>query len=252
MKKLLAAGIVAAAFGVTQAIAANVPVQPTAGQPFAGSNNYPWLLLLLIPAALGWAWITFQVFKSLPNLLSNIGALLGWGGFWVAYLGGGCSYFLNDPYTILIVSWGGFAWIVGVYVKLTWAKLWEQKRLGATSAQSVQVSAGLSQPQPDSAPNSFCRELSVVEQWLCVIKELKQDSYELYGSGSEGEQTSRSVREAGKEEQNIRSSQDNVVWLMRGRSPNHRRAQSSSPPLGHHRQDRHQHRRARCARPAST
>jgi hypothetical protein len=253
MKKLLVAGIAVTAFGVVQAIAADVHVRPPAGRPFSASNSYPSLLLLLmIPAALGCAWITFQIFKSLPDVLGKIGALLRWGCLWVACFGGGCSYFLRGPYTIQIVSWGGFAWIVGVYVQLTWAKLWEQKPLGATPARGVPGSARLSQPQLDSPPNAFCYELLVVERWLSVINELKRDSYEPHGSGSEVEQIICSVREAVIEEQNIRSSQGNVVWLMRGRSPNRRRAQSSSPPLGHHRQDRHQHRRARCTRPAST
>jgi hypothetical protein len=216
------------------------------------ANNYPWLLLLLlIPAALGCvAGITFQVFKSPPNVLSNIGALLGWGGFWVACLGGGCSYFLNSQYTIQIVSWGGFAWIAGVYVTLTWATLWEQRWLGATPAESVQASADLSQPQPDSAPNSFCYELSVVERWLRVVNEHKQDSDEANGSDSdsEGEKISCSVPEAGKEEQKFGFSRANVFLFMRGQSPNRRRTQSPSPPRSPHRQDRH--RRARCTRPA--
>jgi hypothetical protein len=209
------------------------------------ANNYPWLLLLLsIPAALSCvAWVTFQVFKSQPNVLSNIGALLGWGGFSVACLGGGCSYFLSGPYTIQIVSWGGFGWIAGVYVTLTWAKLWEQRGFGATPAQSVQTIAGLSQPQPDSAPNSFCYELLVVERWLRVINEHKPDSYEACGSNSEGEQISCSVREVGKEGQNFRRTQGDVLLLMRGQSSNRRRTQSS-PPRGHH-----WHRRARCTRP---
>jgi hypothetical protein len=209
------------------------------------ANNYPWLLLLLsIPAALSCvAWITFQVFKRQPNVLSNIGALLGWGGFSVACLGGGCSYFLSGPYTIQIVSWGGFGWIAGVYVTLTWAKLWEQRGFGATPAQSVQTIAGLSQPQPDSAPNSFCYELLVVERWLRVINEHKPDSYEACGSNSEGEQISCSVREVGKEGQNFRRTQGDVLLLMRGQSSNRRRTQSS-PPRGHH-----WHRRARCTRP---
>jgi len=218
------------------------------------ANNYPWLLFLfLIPTALGLiGWLTFQVFKSMPNVLSKIGALLGWGGFWVACLGGGCSYFLNGPYTIPIVSWGGFAWIAGVYVTLTWAKLWEQRWLGSSPVQSVQANAELSQPQPDSAPNSLCHELLVVECWLRVINELKQDSHESHGSDSEGEQISRSVREAGKEGPDIRFSQGNVVLLMRDQLSNRRRTQSLSPPRGHHRQDWHQHRRARCTGPASS
>jgi hypothetical protein len=216
------------------------------------ANNYPWLLFLfLIPTGLGWiGWLTFQVFKSMPNVLSKIGALLGWGGFWVGCLGGGCSYFLNGPYTIPIVSWGGFAWIAGVYVTLTWAKLWEQRWLGSSPVQSVQANAELS--QPDSAPNSLCHELLVVERWLRVINELKQDSYESQGSCSEGEKISCSVREAGKEEQDIRFSQGNVVLLMRGQLSNRRRTQSSPPSRGHHRQDWHQHRRARCTGPASS
>jgi hypothetical protein len=218
------------------------------------ANNYPWLLFLfLIPTALGWiGWITLQVFKSMPNVLSKIGALLGWGGFWVGCLGGGCSYFLNGPYTIPIVSWGGFAWIAGVYVILTWAKLWEQRRLGSSPVQSVQANADLSQPQPDSAPNSFCHELLVVERWLRVISELKQDSHESHGGDSEGEQICCSVREAGNERQDIRFSQGNVVLLMRGQPSNRGRTQSSSPLRGHHRQDWHQHRRARCTGPASS
>jgi hypothetical protein len=252
MKKLLVAGIAVTAFGAMQAIAADVQVRPTAGLPFAASNSYPWLLLLLIPAALGWAWITSQVFKRPPNVLSNIGALLGWGGLSVACLGGGCSYFLNSPYTIQIMSWGGFAWIAGVYVTLTWAKLWEQRRLGETHAQSIHTSARLSQPQPDSAPDSFCYELFVVERWLGVINELKQESSEANGSNSEIEQASCSVREFGQDGPDIRCSQGNVVLLMGGQSPNRHRAQSSSPPLGHHRQDRHQHHRLRCTRLASS
>ena len=204
MKKLLVAGIAFTGFGVMQSIAADV---------------------------------------RRPNVLSKIGSLLGLGGFWLACLGGGCSYFLNGPYTIQIVSWGGFASIVGVYVTLTWAKLWKQSRLGAIPARGTHASAGLSEPLPESA-------LLVVERWLCVIKELQQDSYEPCGSNIEGEKNSCSVREAGKERQNFRSSQGNVIFLMRGQSPNRHRAQSSSPPKGHHGQDRHQHRRARCARPA--
>jgi hypothetical protein len=253
MKKLLVAGIAVTAFGAMQAIAADVQARPTAGLPFAASNSYPSLLLLLmIPAALGWAWLTFQIFKSLPDVLGRIGALLRWGCLWVACLGGGCSYFLSGPYTIQIVSWGGFAWIVGVYVQLTWAKLWEQKPLGATPVKNIQASAELSQPQPDSAPDSFCYELFVVERWLGVINELKQESSEANGSNSEVEQTSCSVREFGQDGRDIRCSQGNVVLLMGGQSPNRNRAQSSSPPLGHHRQDRHQHHRLRCTRLASS
>jgi hypothetical protein len=252
MKALLVTGIAVTAFGAMRAIAADVQVRPPAGLPFAASDSYPWLMLLLIPAALGWAWITSQVFKSPPNVLSNIGALLGWGGLSLACLGGGCSYFLNSPYTIQIMSWGGFAWIAGVYVTLTWAKLWEQRQLGETPVQSIQASAELPQPEPDSAPNSLCRELLVVEHWLRVISELKQESYEPQPSDSEVEQISSSVREAGKEAQNISLSQGYVVWLMRGQSANRRRTESFWSPSGHHRQGWHRHRRARCTDPASS
>ena len=240
MKKLLVSGIAVTAFGAMQAIAADVQARPTAGLPFAASNSYPSLLLLLmIPAALGCAWITFQIFKSLPDVLGKIGALSRWGCLWVACLGGGCSYFLSGPYTIQIVSWGGFAWIVGVYVQLTWAKLWEQKPLGATPARGVPGSARLSQPEPDSPPNSLCRELLVVERWLCLINELEQELSEANESNNEVEQISSSIREAGKEGQNISLSQGNVVSLVRGQSATRRRAQSSSPLRGHHRQDWH-------------
>jgi hypothetical protein len=246
MKKLLVAGIAVTAFGVMQTVAADVYVRPIPGP----SNGYPWLLLLLSPAALACAWITFHVLKSLPNLLSKIGALLRWGSLWVACLGGGCSYVLNGPYTIQIACWGGFAWIVGVYVTLTWANLWEPRRLGATSAQSVRASDDLSQPQPNSAPNSLCRELLVVERWLRVIDELSQNSNASCGSNIEDEQISCSGGEVGKEGQNFRSSQGNVILLVRGQSPNRRRTQSSLQLRGHHRQDRHQHPRARCRGPA--
>ena len=244
MKKLLSAEIVIIAFGVTQAIAA-------AGIFVA--NNYPWLLrllLLLTPAALGGvAWITLQVFKSLPNVLSKVSALLGWSGFLVACLGGVCSYFLNTPYTVQIVSWGVFAWIVGVYVTLTWAKLWKRKQLGPAPDQGVQTSDVLPQPRLGLTQNSHCPELVVVERWLCVINELKQDSCESTGSNTESEQINCSIRETAKEEQNLVSSQRDVVLLMRA-SRQIDRTQSSSPPGHHHRQDHHQHRRTRCVRPA--
>jgi hypothetical protein len=249
MKKLLVAGSVVTVFGVMHAIAADVHVRPLAERPFAASNSYPSLLLLLlmIPTALGGAWITFQIFKSSPSLISKIGSLLGWGGFSVACLGG-CSYFLNSPYTIQIMSWGGFAWIAGVYVTLTWAKLWEQTRLGETPVQSIQASAELSQPQPDS----FCYELFVVERWLCLINELERELSEANESNNEVEQISTSVREVGKEGHNIRLSRGNVVSLMRGQSANRRRTETFWPPRGHHRQGWHQHRRARCTGPASS
>jgi hypothetical protein len=234
----LSAEVVITWLGVTQAIAAAC---------IFVANNYPGLLLLLlISAALGGvAWITFQVFKSLPNVLSKIGALLGWSGFLIACLVGGCSYYLNTPYTIPIVSWGGFAWIVGVYVTLTWAGLWKQKRLGAAPTQRVRASDVLSRPQPGSAQNSPCPELVAVERWLCVIDELRQDSCESYGGKAESDQIGYSIRETANEVQSLVSSQRDVVLLMRGRSPNRHRTQSRL----HHRLDRHQHRRTRCVRP---
>jgi hypothetical protein len=177
------------------------------------AKSYFWLMpLFLASAVIRWmAWITFQRFKRHPNMLGTIGALLGWGGFWTACLGGGCSLFLNGSYTIQLVSWGGFASIVGVYITLTWAKLWELKRLGAIPVQSVHVSADLSQPQPDSAPHFFDRELLVVERWMRVINEIKEDPYESCESGKVGEpscyseQISRSDREVDSEGPKLRS-----------------------------------------------
>jgi len=242
MKKLLLAGVVVTTFGVTQAIAAAC---------IFVANNNPWLLLLLlIPAAVGGiAWITFQVFKNLPNALSKISALLAWAGFSVACLGGGGSYFLNTPYTIQLVSWGSFAWIAGVYVTLTWANLWKQKRVGAAPAQSVPASADPAQPQSDSAQEPPCRELLVVERWLRVISEHGHDSSESYGNQAESEQISCSIRDAADEGQNLVSSRRDVVLSMRSQSQNRRRTQSLSPPRNHHRLDRHPHQRMRCMRP---
>jgi hypothetical protein len=114
-----------------------------------------------------------QAFNSLPSVLNKIGALLGWGGFFTACLALGCFHFLNG-YTIQIVSWGSFACIVGVYVTLTWAKIWEEKRLRAGAVQSV--GATLDTLQLNAPPNAVCHEFSVVEHWMRVIEELKQDS----------------------------------------------------------------------------
>ena len=211
---------------------------------------YPWLLLLLlIPAALGGTgWITFRVFKSPPNVLCRIGALLGWGGFWAACFGACCSFFLDGTYPIQIGSCGGFAWILGVYVTLTWAELWERKRPGAFRRQNTQTSADLSQPLPDSAPPSICRELLVVERWLQVIDEHKQDAHESHERNREDEKISCSVREASKEERNSRSTEGNVVLLMRSQSPNRLWNQASLLPGKHHRLDGCHRQRARCTR----
>jgi hypothetical protein len=243
MKKSLVAGVVVTTFGATQAIAAACVYV---------THSYPWLLLLpLMPAALGViAWITFRIFKSPLNVLGKISAFLGWGGLLVACLGGSCAYLLNSLHAIQIVSWGGFTWIVGAYITLAWARPSKKKQLGADSAESVEASTDPSQPQPDSAPNSRCRELLVVERWLCVIDELKQDSDESFGSEPESEQISHSISEAAKERRNPASSQRDVVVLMGGQLPNRRRTQSSSPPRDHHGLDRHLHRRTRCMRPA--
>jgi hypothetical protein len=102
----------------------------------------------------------------------------------------------------------------------------------------------------NSLPNSFCHELLVVERWLGVINELRQDSYGSYESDSEGEQINCFVRESGKEGLNFKSSQHDGVLLMLGQSPNRRCTQSSSVLRGGHRQDQYQHRRAWCTRPA--
>jgi hypothetical protein len=244
MKKLLVAEIVVTAVGVALVIAAAF---------ICVSYEYPPLLLpplLLIPIALGGiAWMTFQIFKNLSNVLSEISALLGWGGYLVACLGGGCSYLFNSPYTIQIVSWGGFAWIVGVYVTLTWAKLWNQNRLGATPAQSLQADTVRSQPQPNSAQSSHCSELLVVERWLRVINEHKHDSHQSYGSKTESKQISCSIREPTKEGEKLASSQHDVVLLMWDKSLNRHRTQLRSLHRDHRRLDRHQHRRSRCMRP---
>lgn len=152
----------------------------------------------------------FQAFNSLPSVLSKIGALLGWGGLFTACLGVGCSHFLKGN-TIQIVSWGGFACIVGVYVTLTWAKLWERKWLRANPVPSVETTVGTL--QLNTSPNSVCHEFLVVEHWLRVIEELKQDSYELVESDSAEQRIDSSVHKANKEERNCICSRHNGVLL---------------------------------------
>ena len=180
------------------------------------------------------------------NPLRKIGVLLGCGGFWTACLGGGCCHFLNGPYTIQFVSWGSFAWILGIYITLTFAKLGERERLGSTPVEGIQLSFGLPQPQP----NSFCRQLLAVECWLRVIIELNRDLLESAESDSEGVQIACPIHGASKEDPTFSSSQLDPVLLTRNQSASRCRTKSLSAPGSLHRTNLHQHRRARCRGPA--
>jgi hypothetical protein len=213
------------------------------------ANNYPLLLmLLLIPSALGGiAWITFQLFKNPANVLGKFSALLGWSGFLVACLSGGCSYFVNTPHPIQIASCGAFAWMIGAYVTLTWAKLWEPRQLRAAAVESLQANAYRSQPH--SAEELFRRQLLAIERWIRVIEEFKQDSYASCARDSKNGQIGCSFGQEDKEEVYFTSSQRDSVLLMWGPPPDHRRMlPSSSPSRGRHRQDRYLHWRMRCTK----